>query len=40
MRPRNVAWLLHRNPHILLLPGTSSLAHPEESVAARITGIR
>jgi aryl-alcohol dehydrogenase-like predicted oxidoreductase len=29
-----LAWLLHRAPNILLIPGTSSLAHLEENLAA------
>lgn len=29
-----LAWLLHRGPHVLLIPGTSSIAHLEENVAA------
>jgi pyridoxine 4-dehydrogenase len=29
-----LAWLLTRSPHMLLIPGTSSLAHLEENVAA------
>jgi aryl-alcohol dehydrogenase-like predicted oxidoreductase len=29
-----LAWLLHRDEHILLIPGTSSLAHLEENMAA------
>ncbi len=29
-----LAWLLHRSPAILPIPGTSSLAHLEENVAA------
>jgi aryl-alcohol dehydrogenase-like predicted oxidoreductase len=29
-----LAWLLARSPNILLIPGTSSLAHLEENVAA------
>jgi pyridoxine 4-dehydrogenase len=29
-----LAWLLHHGDHILLIPGTSSLAHLEENVAA------
>lgn len=29
-----LAWLLHHAPHILLIPGTSSLAHLEENLAA------
>ena len=28
------AWLLHRAPNILLIPGTSSIAHLEQNVAA------
>ena len=28
-----VAWLLHRSPNILLIPGTSSVAHLRENVA-------
>ncbi len=29
-----LAWLLDRDPHILLIPGTSSMAHLEQNVAA------
>jgi aryl-alcohol dehydrogenase-like predicted oxidoreductase len=29
-----LAWLLHRSPNILLIPGTSSLPHLRENVAA------
>ena len=29
-----LAWLLHRDEHILLIPGTSSVAHLEENLAA------
>jgi aryl-alcohol dehydrogenase-like predicted oxidoreductase len=29
-----LAWLLHRSPAVLPIPGTSSLAHLEENVAA------
>ena len=29
-----LAWLLARDPHVLLIPGTSSRAHLEENVAA------
>jgi pyridoxine 4-dehydrogenase len=29
-----LAWLLRRAPHILLIPGTSSLAHLRENLAA------
>lgn len=31
----NIAWLLHRSPWILPIPGTSSLKHFEENIAAR-----
>ncbi len=30
----NIAWLLHRSPLILPIPGTSSLAHFEENIAS------
>ena len=29
-----MAWLLHRSPNILLIPGTSSVAHLRENLAA------
>jgi pyridoxine 4-dehydrogenase len=29
-----LAWLLHRSPNILLIPGTSSVAHFHENIAA------
>jgi pyridoxine 4-dehydrogenase len=29
-----LAWLLHRAPNILLIPGTSSLTHLHENLAA------
>lgn len=29
-----LAWLLERSPNILLIPGTGSLAHLEENLAA------
>ena len=29
-----LAWLLHRDEHVLLIPGTSSLTHLEENMAA------
>jgi aryl-alcohol dehydrogenase-like predicted oxidoreductase len=29
-----LAWLLARSPNILLIPGTSSVAHLEENLAA------
>jgi aryl-alcohol dehydrogenase-like predicted oxidoreductase len=31
-----LAWLLHRSPNILLIPGTSSVAHLRENVAAGV----
>ncbi|RYE17882.1 MAG: aldo/keto reductase, partial [Sphingobacteriaceae bacterium] len=30
----NIAWLLHRSPWILPIPGTSSLNHFEENIKA------
>jgi aryl-alcohol dehydrogenase-like predicted oxidoreductase len=30
----NLAWLLHRSPWILPIPGTSSLKHFEENIKA------
>ena len=29
-----LAWLLHHAPHVLLIPGTSSIGHLEENIAA------
>jgi aryl-alcohol dehydrogenase-like predicted oxidoreductase len=29
-----LAWLLQRSPNILLIPGTSSVAHLRENIAA------
>jgi len=29
-----LAWLLHRSPNILLIPGTSSVSHLRENLAA------
>ena len=29
-----LAWTLHRGPHVLAIPGTGSLEHLEENVAA------
>jgi pyridoxine 4-dehydrogenase len=29
-----LAWLLHHDPHVMLIPGTASVAHLEENVAA------
>jgi len=34
-----LAWLLHRAPNILLIPGTSSLAHLRENLAAAELGL-
>ncbi len=34
-----LAWLLHRAPNILLIPGTSSLAHLRENLAAATLGL-
>jgi aryl-alcohol dehydrogenase-like predicted oxidoreductase len=31
-----LAWLLQRSPNILLIPGTSSVAHLRENVAAAV----
>lgn len=31
---RALAWLLHRAPNIIVIPGTTSLAHLEENIAA------
>jgi pyridoxine 4-dehydrogenase len=28
-----LAWLLARDPHVLLIPGTASVAHLEENMA-------
>ncbi|MBO0840996.1 MAG: aldo/keto reductase, partial [Sciscionella sp.] len=28
-----LAWLLHRSPNIVLIPGTSSVGHLEQNVA-------
>ncbi len=29
-----LAWLLHRSPNILLIPGTASIGHLRENLAA------
>jgi aryl-alcohol dehydrogenase-like predicted oxidoreductase len=29
-----LAWLLHRSPNMLLIPGTSSVAHLRENLAS------
>jgi aryl-alcohol dehydrogenase-like predicted oxidoreductase len=34
-----LAWLLHRDPHILLIPGTSSVAHLEENLGAATVAL-
>jgi aryl-alcohol dehydrogenase-like predicted oxidoreductase len=34
----SLAWLLHRSPLMMPIPGTSSIAHLEENVAA--AGLR
>ncbi|MFI6298791.1 oxidoreductase [Nonomuraea sp. NPDC050790] len=34
VQPSALAWLLRRSPNILLIPGTSSIAHLRENVAA------
>jgi pyridoxine 4-dehydrogenase len=34
-----LAWLLHRDPHILLIPGTSSTGHLEENLGAAAVSL-
>lgn len=34
-----LAWLLHRSPNILLIPGTSSVAHLRENLAAETLSL-
>jgi pyridoxine 4-dehydrogenase len=34
-----LAWLLHRAPNILLIPGTSSVAHLQKNLAAAACGL-
>ncbi len=34
-----LAWLLARSPAVLLIPGTSSVAHLEDNVAAASLGL-
>ena len=34
-----LAWLLHRSPNILLIPGTSSVAHLRENLDAEALGL-
>jgi hypothetical protein len=35
-----LAWLLHRSPVLVPIPGTSSVAHLEENVAPRVSSSR
>ena len=35
----SLAWLLHKSPNIVLIPGTSSIAHLEENLAARSVAL-
>jgi pyridoxine 4-dehydrogenase len=34
-----LAWLLHRDSHVLLIPGTSSIGHLEQNVAAATVAL-
>ena len=34
-----IAWLLHRSPVVLPIPGTSSVAHLEENIEAALVGL-
>ena len=34
-----LAWLLHRGPNVLPIPGTSSIAHLEENLAAATVAL-
>lgn len=34
-----IAWLLARSPSMLVIPGTSSVAHLEENIAAGAMGL-
>jgi aryl-alcohol dehydrogenase-like predicted oxidoreductase len=34
-----LAWLLHRSPNILLIPGTSSLRHLRENLQAATVAL-
>ena len=34
-----LAWLLHRSPNLLLIPGTSSVGHLRENLAAAEVGL-
>ena len=35
----SLAWLLRKSPNIILIPGTSSVAHLEENFAARSVAL-
>lgn len=35
----SLAWLLHRSPVVMPIPGTSSIAHLEENLAAGTIGL-
>jgi aryl-alcohol dehydrogenase-like predicted oxidoreductase len=35
----SLAWLLRKSPNIILIPGTSSVAHLEENLAARSVAL-
>ncbi|GAA2772614.1 oxidoreductase [Saccharopolyspora taberi] len=35
----SLAWLLRRSPNVLLIPGTSSVAHLEDNTACAVAGI-
>lgn len=35
----NLVWLLHKSPLLLPIPGTSSLAHLHENLAAATIGL-
>ena len=34
-----LAWLLQRSPNVLLIPGTSSVAHLRENLAVRTVAL-
>jgi aryl-alcohol dehydrogenase-like predicted oxidoreductase len=34
-----LAWLLHRSPVMLPIPGTSTVAHLEENIEAALVGL-
>jgi len=35
-----LAWLLHRAPNVLLIPGTASISHLKENLAAETLLLR